>query len=307
MSKKSTLLINIAMVIIGIIGMLLYFVKDSASKKVPQVISAPAVPTETITVVVASRDLAKGTRLTAGDFKLKSLSVPEGSNDKKTFAVSVASLEGWMISSEIAADAYVPRVALIEPGSDEYIKMSATPGSIVYGFSISDNDSYLFTNAHAGGGIDIYLSYNIEKKAGHDAQKSTIPTSQEKSGASNREKDISNTHFKLLMKDKKILALRKNEMPVKMKDENPMAVDGYLLVELTPAEVKTLKGLEGSKIYLFPASGDTAASDLTHSVLAGNEGQWPIDNRAILDINGVQTNDEETEADVIKEFRGDKA
>ncbi|HDG1702334.1 TPA: hypothetical protein PFE33_004707, partial [Kluyvera ascorbata] len=178
MSKKYVLIINIAMVIIGILGLSFYFLMEKKAAVKPQQvqqlqkIETPSAPTENITVAVAQKDLTKGMRLTGGDFKLVTLNIAEGSDEKNSLSI-VDSIDSWMINSDIAAGAYIPKAALVEPGSDEYITMSATPGSIVYGFSIKNSDSYLFTNAHAGGGLDIYLSYNLRTTVGNSGDTRT--------------------------------------------------------------------------------------------------------------------------------------
>lgn len=91
MSKKYSLIINIAMIVIGIIGMLFYYMaskkpqyKPSQVQKVVQtkVIEAP---TESITVAVAKKNLQKGTRLTSGDFQLETLKIKEGGMKKVHF------------------------------------------------------------------------------------------------------------------------------------------------------------------------------------------------------------------------------
>ncbi|WP_312655810.1 hypothetical protein [Kluyvera ascorbata] len=296
MSKKYTLIINIAMVIIGILGLSFYFLMEKKAAVKPQQVQqiqqveAPAVPTENITVAIAQKDLTKGMRITGGDFKLVTLNIAEGSDEKNSLSI-VDSIDSWMINSDIAAGAYIPKAALVEPGSDEYITMSATPGSIVYGFSIKNSDSYLFTNAHAGGGLDIYLSYNLRTTVGNSGDTRTTPTI-------NTDNDINSRHFKLLMKDKKILAISSTNMK-NVGKSNPLKNEGYVLVELTPAEVRILKGLDGARLYIFPTTANLTENDLTHSVLVGDEGQWPIDNRDILSTETYSGGDNS-----IREYRG---
>lgn len=298
MSKKYTLIINIAMVIIGILGLSFYFLMERKAAVKPQQVQqiqqveAPAVPTENITVAVAQKDLTKGMRITGGDFKLVTLNIAEGSDEKNRISIA-DSIDSWMINSDIAAGAYIPKAALVEPGSEEYITMSATPGSIVYGFSVKQSDSYLFSNAHAGGGLDIYLSYNLRTTVGNSGDTKTTPTI-------NTDDDINSRHFKLLMKDKKILAISSTNMNMKgVGQNNPLKNEGYVLVELTPAEVRILKGLDGARLYIFPTTTNLANADLTHSVLVGDEGQWPIDNRDILSTEIYSGGDNS-----VREYRG---
>ena len=291
------------MVVIGIIGMALYFISDrKPATTLPDVQvqqeKEPAIPMETITVAVANSDLVKGTKLAASDFKLKTLAIKEGSHDREILAVK--NVENWMIKSDIASGSYIPVSALAEPGSEEYIIMSAKPGSIVYGFSIKNSDSYLFANTRPGEGIDIYLSYHLRHNIKDNGSVSVTPTTETSDA-------INSKHFKLIMKNKKVLAINKFESQVvnSVAEDNPLKKEGYILVELTPDEVKTLKGLDGAKLYIFPGQSETRALGAQHSALVGDEGQWPIDNRDILSIgNNSQSND--TVEEKIKEYRGEK-
>ncbi|WP_318391935.1 hypothetical protein [Enterobacter sp.] len=88
MNKKYALIINIAMLVVGLIGILIYFainkkpVVVQAPPVVEQQVKEPEVIKENITVAVAKKDLIKGMRLTKGDYILKTISVPKGSDEK---------------------------------------------------------------------------------------------------------------------------------------------------------------------------------------------------------------------------------
>jgi len=291
MNKKYTLIINIAMLVVGLIGILIYFainkkpaVVVQAPPVVEQQIKEPEVIKENITVAVAQKDLKKGTLLSAEDFILKTLNILEGSNEKKLYGIET-NINNWMIGNDITAGSYLPKESLIEPSSEQYVALAVRPGNIVYGFSIKQADSYLFTNAHAGEGLDIYLSYNLMKITHENGDVSTTPTV-------NTTDEINDRHFKLLMKNKKILFIKSNSIK-----DNPLTNEGYVLVELTPAEVRTLKGLDDAKLYIFPTTENMTQLDFAHSVLVGNEGQWPIDNRDILstEVKSGGTGDSVTE------------
>ncbi|WP_318357405.1 hypothetical protein [Enterobacter sp.] len=293
MNKKYALIINIAMLVVGLIGILIYFainkkpaVVVQAPPVVEQQVKEPEVIKENITVAVAQKDLKKGKLLNAEDFVLKTLNIPEGSNEKDLYAIS-KNIDSWMTGNDITAGSYIPKESLIEPGSEQYVAMSVRPGNIVYGFSIKQTDSYLFTNAHAGEGLDIYLSYNLMKITNENGDVSTTPKV-------NTTDEINDRHFKLLMKNKKILFIKSNNLKV---GDNPLTNEGYVLVELTPAEVRTLKGLDDAKLYIFPTTENMTQLDFAHSVLVGNEGQWPIDNRDILstDVRSGGAGDSVTE------------
>lgn len=295
MSKKYSLIINLAMVIIGIIGMLLYFFIESKPTAQPQQVQqvAPEIPMENITVAVAQKDLTKGTRLTSGDFKLETLKVATDGNEKQTLAV--ADIDTWMLKSDVAAGSKIPVSVLVEPGSEEYIMMSVKPGSIVYGFSIKQSDSYLFTNARAGSGLDIYLSYSLRQT---DTENGGVSITSTNDGSN----EINDRHFKLLLKDKKILSIQTTTNKAVVGMENPLQNEGYVLVELMPDEVRTLKGLDGAKFYIFPTTENMNKADLSHSVLVGDEGQWPIDNRPILSTEIAMPAVSGSER--VKEYRG---
>lgn len=207
-----------------------------------------------------------------------------------------------MLKSDISEGAKIPQAILVKPGSEEYIKMSAKPGSIVYGFSIKKNDSYLFNNAQAGGGVDIYLAYNLRVTKDESGEIKTAPVTDATD-------HINGRHFKMLMKNKKILSIQTVTSKVKavVNEQNPMINEGYVLVELTPAEVIMLKGLEDAKLYIFPTSENIAEFDPAHSVLVGDEGQWPIDNRNILSTAVQSATTIQNDSEFIREFRGENS
>jgi len=308
MSKKYSLIINIAMIVIGIIGMLLYFISNNrkvVQSQQTQQVQQVEVPQERISVAVAKKDLIAGMVLTSSDFTQESRTVAKDSDEIKNFQIN-DSINEWMVRDAIKSGTEIPVHSLIKPGTHEYIKMSVKPGQIVYGFSIQRADSYLFTNLKAGGGVDIYLSYNLLQTTsddGHVTTTSTIDTAQD---------IISNRRFKLLLKNKKILSLETTTkgLAEKVVSDNttPMSKEGYMLVELTPDEVRILKGLDGGKFYIFPTTDGITQPEIKpeNSVLIGAEGQWPIDNRNILfnEIKAIEKKEESVEEKKVKEYRG---
>lgn len=308
MSKKYSLIINIAMIVIGIIGMLLYFISNNrkvVQSQQTQQVQQVEVPQERISVAVAKKDLIAGMVLTSSDFTQESRTVAKDSDEIKNFQIN-DSINEWMVRDAIKSGTEIPVHSLIKPGTHEYIKMSVKPGQIVYGFSIQRADSYLFTNLKAGGGVDIYLSYNLLQTTsddGHVTTTSTIDTAQD---------IISNRRFKLLLKNKKILSLETTTkgLAEKVVSDNttPMSKEGYMLVELTPDEVRILKGLDGGKFYIFTTTDGITQPEIKpeNSVLIGAEGQWPIDNRNILfnEIKAIEKKEESVEEKKVKEYRG---
>lgn len=314
MSKKYKLIINIAMVIIGIIGMVVYYTANNNKAVQPNtdesaLVKANEKPKESITVAVARKELKKGMRLTSEDFRLETVQVEKDSEEVKKFSVN--DIDNWMVKNDVATGGKIPTAVLVAPGSDEYIQMSAKPGTIVYGFAIQKSDSYLFTNVRAGEGVDIYLAYILRESREDDGQKESIPTADTTDS-------INNKHFKLIMKDKKILSItsQASKMTKIVDQSSPIDNEGYILVELSPAEVMTLKGLENKSIYLFPTNKNRGDMSLEHSVLVGSEGQWPVDNRDILFTNSPApapivveniVQEPQNTIDSIKEYRGTSA
>lgn len=300
MNKKYSLIINVVMVVVGIAGMLFFFIANKktinpSEKQTHSQLSGAKTATENITVVVASKGLTKGTILSSGDYELKTLAVPLNSSDKERFLVGHP-VDNWLVNSDVAKGTYVPAYTLVEPGSAEYIRLSMKQGSIIYRFSVKKTDSYLFDNIHAGDNVDVYLSYGLRKS--EDAVIPTINTA-----------DIDNRHFKLLLKEKKVLSINeivslKNKISDSTMSNVSSREGGYILIELNDRELKTVKGLDDAKLYVFPSEKDPRNINEQHSVLSGDERQWPVDNSNILSVK-VKDNSE-PESEVAKEYRGDK-
>lgn len=310
MSKRYSLIINIAMIVIGIIGMLLYFISNNrkvVQSQQTQQVQQVEVPQERISVAVAKKDLIAGMVLTSSDFTEESRTVTKDSDEIKNFQIT-DSINEWMVRDAIKSGTEIPVHSLIKPGTDEYINMSVKPGQIVYGFSIQRADSYLFTNLKAGEGVDIYLSYNLLQATSDDGHVTTIPTID----TSLSQDIISNRRFKILLKNKKILSIQTTAKGLAEKvvseSTTPMSKEGYMLVELTPDEVRMLKGLDGGKFYIFPTTDGLTQPEIKpeNSVLIDAEGQWPIDNRNILfnEIKAIEKKEEPVEEKKVKEYRG---
>jgi len=75
-----------------------------------------------------------------------------------------------------------------------------------------------------------------------------------------------------------------------------------LIVELMPADVKLLKGLEGNKLYIFPTGLDASLqpNGELRPVLNGREAQWPVDNSEIFGVSERPV----LKSEGIKEIRG---
>lgn len=295
MSKKHSLIINMIMIIVGIVGMFLFFSTNNGNKQIYT--QKPAM--ENITVITATKKLKKGIYLSPGNYKLKTLTVQVNSNDAKQFSVTHP-VEGWLISSEVEEGSYIPVSSLVKPGSAEYIHQSLSPGSVIYDLPIRGSDGYLFHNTSVGDGIDVYLSYGLKKIKNDSASGGGVIPTISSTG-------IDNKHFKILLKDKKILSMNRPKSTAnKIKDSLSPSTDkssneGFISIELSPSELKTLKGLDGAKLYIFPSADGI---NNLHSALSGDEKQWPIDNGNILSVKVIS--EQEQTSETAREYRGGK-
>ncbi|ROP59628.1 pilus assembly protein CpaB [Enterobacter sp. BIGb0383] len=258
--KKNVLGIYIVMIVIGIVG-LFFYINQS---RVPASSSAPqqAVPQETIAVAVARRDLKVGDVLQADDFQLKNRSVAQGSADL-TFNLAAVNPLGYALKSAVQAESLIPPSALVQPGSDDYLAMFIKPESVIYPFTLDDNDSYLLQNLVAGQGVDIYLSYGL------DAESNDVVSPA---------RSIRDSRMKALMLNKRVLAV-KPATPVKKNGVEIVERGSQVVVELQHYEVKMLKELQdkNARVFLFPAVAKTRASDaIKNSILPEKEAAWPV-------------------------------
>lgn len=268
--KRSALVIYIVMIIVGIIG-LFFYINQSRTPVTPQVKEQDKTPEETITVVVARRDLTAKAILQADDFQMKQLTVPLGSTEAQ-FNINGVTPINWGLNSTVSADAYIPPSALVAPGSDNYLSMFLQPGNVLYTFTLGVSDNYLLANLKPGQGIDIYLFYSMQPGP-NGVDQIVSPAST-----------IRDSRMKPLMVNKRVLAMR----PAKAVLKNGVEVveqGSQLIVELTDREVKMLKGLEGkTQIYLFPTVPATQTEKSTvDSVLPSSELFWPVSEDAIFD------------------------
>lgn len=258
--KKNVLGIYIVMIVIGIVG-LFFYINQS---RVPASSSAPqqAVPQETIAVAVARRDLKVGDVLQADDFQLKNRSVAQGSADL-TFNLAAVNPLGYALKSAVQAESLIPPSALVQPGSDDYLAMFIKPESVIYPFTLDDNDSYLLQNLVAGQGVDIYLSYGL------DAESNDVVSPA---------RSIRDSRMKALMLNKRVLAV-KPATTVKKNGVEIVERGSQVVVELQHYEVKMLKELQdkNARVFLFPAVAKTRASDaIKNSILPEKEAAWPV-------------------------------
>lgn len=258
--KKNVLGIYIVMIVIGIVG--LFFYINQSRVPAPSSVPQQAVPQETIAVAVARRDLKAGDVLQADDFQLKNMSVAQGSADLTLNLAAVNPL-GYALKSAVQAESFIPPSALVQPGSDDYLAMFIKPESVIYPFTLDDNDSYLLQNLVAGQGVDIYLSYSL------DAESNDVVSPA---------RSIRDSRMKALMLDKRVLSV-KPATTVKKNGVEIVERGSQVVVELQHYEVKMLQELQdkNARILLFPAVAKARASDaIKNSTLPEKEAAWPI-------------------------------
>lgn len=258
--KKNMLGIYIVMIVIGIAGLFFYINQSRAptTSAVPQ----QTAPQETIAVAVARHDLKVGDVLQADDFQLKNRSVAQGSADM-AFNLAAINPLGYALKSAVQAESLIPPSALVQPGSDDYLAMFIKPESVIYPFTLDDNDSYLLQNLVAGQGVDIYLSYSL------DAESNDVVSPA---------RSIRDSRMKALMLDKRVLAVKPATM-VKKNGIDIVERGSQVVVELQHYEVKMLKELQdkNARVYLFPAVAKTRASEaIKNSILPEKEAAWPV-------------------------------
>lgn len=287
--KKNVLVIYIVMTVVGMIGLFMILSKPDPQPAPVQVVAEkPKEPTqETITVAVALKDLAANTVLTNEDFRLQTMRIIQGSDEKRQFSIGSKPLITSIINTPVAEGTFIPVSSIIEPDSPAYLSMFLQPGNVLYTFQLSQTDNYLFDNIKAGQGIDIYLAYG--KKILNDGSEEIISPSS----------SIENTRLKPLLKDRRVLALR----PAKIVDRNGVPViesGSQLIAELRDNDVKLLKGLEDkAKLIIFPAS-QKEHSIGDKSILPDVEAMWPVSEDIIFD---TEASGSETKL-IVNELRG---
>ncbi|MGL4858520.1 MAG: hypothetical protein ACRC5A_02045 [Enterobacteriaceae bacterium] len=163
--KKNALAINIVMIVIGIIGLFFYLNSSQTPAPSPQAEVAPPPPPApapaqvSVTVAIASRALPAGTILQQEDYQLQTTRVLADSDEKKQFDLADMNPHQWVLKSPVAQQSYIPRSALVEPGSDEYLLLTRQAGSLLYPLNIAPEDEYLLFNLKNGQYVDIICRY----------------------------------------------------------------------------------------------------------------------------------------------------
>jgi len=274
--KKGGLLVYVVMIVVGILGLFLYF--NQSRTAVPLQASQPEKkPQQTISVAVAVRDLDARTVLRPEDFRIKTVMVEVGSSDAR-FNLVDNNLDNWALKSAVPANSWILPGLLMEPGSNEYLALFLQPGNILYTFELNKSDNYLLNNIKAGQGVDIYLSYRRIYPKHEDTLEVAADQSREKNQLYNR--------LKPLMGNKRVLAIR----PAKTVVNNGVSVvekGSQLVVELQDREVKMLKGLGGelANILLFPAA--TSPDGKSPITLPTPEEAWPVSDDIIFNLPPV--------------------
>lgn len=274
--KRGGLLVYVVMIVVGILGLFFYF--NQSRTAAPLQASQPEKkPQQTISVVVATRDLDARTILRAGDFQIKTVTVDVGSTDTQ-FNLVGKNLDNWALKSAVPANSWILPGLMVAPGSDEYLPLFLRPGNILYTFELNKSDNYLLNNIKAGQGVDIYLSY----RRIYPKHEDTLEVGAEQS----REKNQLYNRLKPLMGNKRVLAIRPAKTVVN-NGVNVVEKGSQLVVELQDHEVKMLKGLGGelANILLFPAT--TTPEGKSTIALPSPEAAWPVSDDVIFNLPPV--------------------
>lgn len=279
-------LISIALILVGLIGIFMLY--QSQSDKPPVIPPVPAAPKEptirevTISVAIAKEDLVEKTVLTAEDFQLGTLKVPEDSVERRTYDLKKpASMIGYAVNAPIAKGAFIPVSTLVEPGSAEYIGLFKQPGTIIYTFNLQKNEQYLVDNLKSGNYVDIFLAYERNRLANGVNEYVSPPALRH---------TVSDVFLKPLMMHKRVLSLTKHigNNINNINSENSENVQ--LVVELSDIDMKIIRALEDrSKLVLFPSLPDNLDMPINTS-LPEKESSWPISEATIFNsgLSGVR-------------------
>lgn len=277
-------LISIVLILVGVFGIFMLY--NTQSTETPPVVPPPS-PTSTepeirnvtISVAIAKEDLAEKTVLTAEDFQLGTIKVPEDSVERRIYDLKKpTSITGYAINAPIAKDAFIPISTLVEPGSMEYIALFKQPGTIIYTFNLQKNEQYLIDNLKSGNYVDIFLAYERNRLANGKNEYVSPPALKN---------SVSDVYLKPLMMHKRVLSM--NKPHANINNINNVNENIELVIELSDFDMKIMKAIEDrSKLVLFPSLPDNL--DIPITPLPEGVSSWPISDEAIfnLGINGIR-------------------
>lgn len=281
-------LISIVLIFVGLGGIFMLYQNQSADTPpvIPPPITVepePETRNVTISVAIAKVDLAEKTVLTAEDFQLGTIKVPEDSAERRTYDLKKpTSIIGYAINAPIAKDAVIPTSILVEPGSTEFIGLFKQPGTIIYTFNLQKDEQYLVDNLKSGNYVDIFLSYERNRLANGGNEYLSPP---------NTRNTVSDVFLKPLMMHKRVLSLTKNtDNTINSNSININNDNIELVVELSDIDMKILKTIEDrSKLILFPSLPDNLDIPIMPLPEEGIS-SWPISDDVIFEsgINGIR-------------------
>ncbi|POT57845.1 hypothetical protein C3432_07840 [Citrobacter amalonaticus] len=265
--KRKLVIVYILMILVGIVGIFI-FSKNEPDKDVqPLVQTKQDEPSIEIQSVVLMKDLARGTILTADDYRINTIKKKESevTTAERKAIKGLENIVGWALKSDLSKDSMVTLNNVAKPGTNEYFELFLLPGNVVYTFTLQSNENYLLDNVKTGTGVDIYLIYGRE--VGRDMKENIVspPTS------------VTGRSLKKVIANKRVLAINKAKQ--KEKDGIYTIAEGsQIIVELNNDDVKILRGLEtGTKLALFPAT-DKDQHELTlDGLLQLPESNWVDD------------------------------
>lgn len=262
MTKKGSLIIYIAMIIVGIFGLFLY-IEPSKDKDDNAYASTPK-KIEKLQVAVLQRDIPEKTILKRSDFIIKDV-LPEEVDKKNYLNVTNELPINWAVNTSLPADSYILANNAVKPGSDEYLSMFLQAGNVLYPFKLDARDSYLLNNIKPGSGVDIYLSYS--RKTGNDGRPEIVSPPH----------SIEDSRLKPILKNKRVLAIR---------TETAINSTAELILEMQDKDIKIIKGLEvgNAKLVLFPADTSVRGKEYDHirKGITPYEKNWPESDDAIF-------------------------
>ncbi|HID7510777.1 TPA: hypothetical protein ACXHW4_004699 [Enterobacter hormaechei] len=237
--KKHLVVIYIAMICVGIVGVIYYLQFNQNSSTSQKNTNTTVVRMTTVTVAQALRDLDRLSVLSRNDYILKNITVPE--HDKLvSFDVRNIGLTNQALRNAVKSNDFIPPSSLIEAGSDEYLSFMMKPGHVIYPVTLQPSDYYLLRNVREGNAVDIYIAFTVGVNR-EGQQDLSSPT-----------KNLKDNKLRALIYNKPVLSVRTE----KVKNDNGLEEERHvMLVDLSDKDLKVLKNIEGKvRIAIFPSS-----------------------------------------------------
>lgn len=259
MNHKALFLASLLVIIVGIIGLIFHQSNEKDKENL-----SPTTTTQTgeqnITVALSNRPIASGALLEGDDFTVKSFAVPHSSNLIKHDISAIKSLNGYLVTVNIAENSYISPEMLESPDSPTFMANSLSAGEIAYRFQINNNNAYLFDSFNRGETVSLYLrtlETNKNKKI-RDGITLESPTLN----------NVKNQQYVLtaIVKNMPVLSIKRyGEEDAKNatkagKDNDDI---GYISVRINAQDVKKIHAVEkAGDIFLIPAKDNSDETQL---------------------------------------------